>query len=445
MLQLPVELKLMIVRQLPCEDLVSLLAVCRQLKALVHPLFYDHLRFAKAGFAFPHAPNPYPFLDIPNLQVPNPVSNKERAGILNRVRTITIPCHPYDTCAGWERLQGPRSVTVKAEVLTIELAFPCQNGIAECHDPVCLRNCDVCKSRSSHRYDHPNDGGHPFPKCRFFSGLGKSTAETIVIKNYPILSDGVRASFLPKLGKSASRFVAVLEPHKFNDPQYRDDGYQFYEDPDEECPYDCSGARTIMRIVPSNVTEITLVFKTTSPVVEWGPDCKHHGSQWYEEGCPLCLCGCGFSETSSTEQRSCWQSDVWPQLATAVAASKARVTIVNSASVIPEGVKREDALKALKSGKPYTVRQKFLSLLRKAHKSQEEYEARLADVHLVSMESWICSGAWEDVFKRSELSGWFDHIANSGKPNRGTTKNKSKATGSKGDKPAKSAAASRTR
>ncbi|EJT47688.1 hypothetical protein A1Q1_03465 [Trichosporon asahii var. asahii CBS 2479] len=423
MLQLPVELKLMIVRQLPCDDLLSLLTVCRELKALVHPLFYDHLRFAKAGFAFPHAPNPYPFLDISNLQVPNPVSNKERAGIQNRVRTITIPCHPHDTCVGWERLQEPRSVTVKAEVLTIELAFPCQNGIAECHDPVCRHNCDKCKSYSYHHYDHPDDGGHPFPTCKFFDGL----------------------AFLPELAKSASRFVVALEPHNFKVSRFRDERYPYFDDPEDDCPHGHAGAKKLMAIIPSNVTDITLVFKTISPEIEWAPNCKHHDTGWYEEGCPSCPCGCDASQVGSTKQQSCWQSDLWLQLATAVAASRARVTIVNYSSIIPEGVKREDAFKGLKRGKRYTVRQQFLTLLRKAHKSQEEYEARLKDVHLVSMESWIRSGPWEDVFKRSELSGWFDHIANSGKPNKGSTKNKSKATGSKGDKPAKSAAASRTR
>ncbi|EJT47685.1 hypothetical protein A1Q1_03462 [Trichosporon asahii var. asahii CBS 2479] len=420
MLQLPAELNLMIVRQLSREDLFSLFFVCKELKAFIHPLFYEHLLYTSMGFAFPHAPNAYPFLDIPNLRVRDPVSAEEREDIMKRVRSITIARHNHEDCAGWPKFQEHGSLEAKAELLSIELAGPSPDGIAECHERVWPPDCDICEDDPDHRYSHENIG-HPFPTCAFVESLGKSTAETIVIKNYPILSDGVRPDFLCEVINSASHFVILLEPHFFKVSQFSDtyDYLYFDEYPEDDCPYGFRAVKTLLSIIPPDAKDVTLIFKTRSPEIEWAPDCIHYGSRgdWHDDGCSQCACSCDSdgwdrcSETKSAKQRSCWQSSVLSKLASGIAASKARFTLVNYSSIIPDGAERDKALRALKSGKRITVRKKLARELRKACKSQEDFEARLADVRFVSMESWICSGAWEDIFERKELDAWFEHIA----------------------------------
>lgn len=413
MLQLPVELKLMIVRQLTRDDLFNLLTVCKDLKAFVHPLFYEHMLFTSAGFTFPHAPNPYPFLDIPGLKLEAPTSAEERESIMNRIRSVTVASHRHDVCAGWQKLQK-QPLSAKADLLTIELAFPSQDGIAECHEPVRFDDCDMCDADSDHQYCHPEDGGHPFPRCTFLEGLEDTTAKKIVIKNYPLLSNGVRNTFLPKPVESASELVVLLEPHNCMDPFYRDDDDDYNDGCDHDCPY---GRHSLMDIIPSNVTDVTLVFDTRSPNHEWAPSCKHYDSEWYDGGCSCCPCGCDSydcdpcRDENPPKQQSCWQSPVLKSLTRGIAASTARVTIVNYSSIIPDGAERNKALSALKGGKRFTLRNRIQRELRVAHQSQEEYETRLADVHFVSMLSWIRSGAWEDVFKREELKAWFNHIA----------------------------------
>lgn len=215
---------------------------------------------------------------------------------------------------------------------------------------------------------------------------------------------------------------------------YDEDFDGFYsDDPDDICPYGPGGATALMKMIPPDVSDLTMLFRTRSPDEEWSPGCKHHSSNWYEGPC---LCGgiwledhdCGLSVTRRTKQKTCWQSAFWKDLARAIADSEARVTLVNYAAIIPDGVNRSEAVEALKSNRRHTVRKKLTSELRKAHESEEEFEARLADVRFMSMESWICSGAWEDVFKREELKGWFDHIAKMRKAQKAAAKKSETAT-----------------
>lgn len=434
MLQLPAELRLIIVRQLSREDKFSLLTVCKELKTFVHPLFYEHLLFTTLGFAFPHAPNAYPFLEIPNVHVRDPVSVEERENIMKRVRSITIARHNHNDCADWPKFQKQTSLAAKADVLTFELAEPSPNGIAECHERVWPPNCDICDEDPDHEYEHEDDG-HPFPDCGFISSVGKSTAETIVIKNYPILSNGIRESSLFNMDDSASRFVVLLKPNYYKASDFRDmyDMYDSYgHHGDDGCPYGSLGTRKLLKMISSEVKDVTLVFMTNSPNVEWAPDCKHYDSHWYDGTYGDCSC-CYDSEDwemsagkKRKKQNSCWQFSLLRQLAKGIAASKARFTIVNYSSIIPDGVERDKALRALKTGKRATVRKKFMRELHKAHQSQGEYEARLADVRFVSMKSWILSGAWENVFERKELGPWFDHIAKKKRAKKAAAKEKGK-------------------
>lgn len=206
----------------------------------------------------------------------------------------------------------------------------------------------------------------------------------------------------------------MLEPHSLPDNRPNEAG-QFAD----ICPLgtDNAGITKLRFMIPDKVTDITFVFMTRSPDAEWGPRCKHYCREWYEGRDPYFPCDCDAcywelcDEDNREKQQSCWQSTFWRYLAGGIARTKARVTLVNYSAIVPDGVNRLDALDALKSGKRFTVRKQFLRELRKAHKSQEEYDARLDEVRLISMESWICSGAWEDVFERKELGAWFDHIA----------------------------------
>lgn len=426
MLQLPAELKLMIVRQLSREDLFSLFFVCKELKSFIHPLFYEHLLYTRMGFAFPHAPNAYPFLDIPNLHVRDPISAEERGDIMKRVRSITIPKHHHGKCGRWHEFQAKRRLAANADFISIELANPTSDGIAQCHEPVWPPACDLCEDDLDHDC-HDEECGHPYPDCSFMDSLGKSTAETIVIKNYPILLNGVKDSFLSKQIPSASRFVFLLEPHTL-DPEF-DDMYDSFDDHDNEaCPWGNRGLERLLDMIPSSAKDVTLVFKTNDPTAEWAPDCKHYDGHWYDGGYPHCSC-CYDSddwdvgaERKRKKQHSCWQSSFWRELAKGVAASKARFTLVNYSSIIPDGVERDKALRALKSGKRATVRKKLTLELRKAHKSEEEHEMRLADVRFASMENWIRSGAWENIFERRQLNIWFEHIAKKRKAKKAAAK-----------------------
>lgn len=110
------------------------------------------------------------------------------------------------------------------------------------------------------------------------------------------------------------------------------------------------------------------------------------------------------------EQQSCWQSAFWQDLADGIAALTAHITIVNYSAIIPEGVGRYEALDALEKGKRSTVRKTILRHLRKAHDSQEEYEARASNVRFVSMENWIRSGAWGDAFEAKEIQSWLTRV-----------------------------------
>lgn len=411
MLQLPVELKLMILRQLPREDLFALLTVSKEVKALVHPLFYERMLLTRAGFAFPHAPNPYPFLDIPNLKSPTPVSDEERDTIMNGVRSVTIASHHFAACAGWQNIQTLHR-PLKADVLTIELAYPSLDGISGCHKPVSCGRCGRCQMFDDDD-DHLDDDGHPFPDCGFVDALHKLSARKIIVKNYPALLNG-EGVCLQKLAESATEFVVVLEPISLMSRALGEGEYFADACPDGS---EHLGATAVMGMIPRNVKNLTLVFMTRFPGAEWGPDCKHYNLDWYDRGCTTpCPCGGGCHDNMDmfdeleTEQMSCWQSEFWKELARGIADSKARVTIVNYSAIIPDGVNRYDALKALDHGKRRTVRKKFLRELRKAHESKEAYDARLADVRLVSMENWIHSGAWEDVFERKEVSRWLDRV-----------------------------------
>ncbi|EKD01425.1 hypothetical protein A1Q2_04267 [Trichosporon asahii var. asahii CBS 8904] len=413
MLQLPVELRLIILRLLPREDMFTLLTVSKELKALVHPLFYEHMLFTKAGFAFPHAPNPFPLLDVPNLQVLNPVPDEERESIVNGIHTITIVPHFFASCAGWQNLQK-RILPPNAEVLKVELAFPSPDGIACGHRPVRCGHCGRCQMNDD---DHDADGAHPFPECGFIDALHSITPNKVVIKNYPALLNGRSSTCLPKLADAASEFVVVLEPHAL--PNSETVGGYYFAD---ACPDgdDHMGAMALMDMIPSNATEVTLVFMTPKPGTEWAPGCKHYEYDWYARGCVTpCPCGGGCCDRDvlhsdddvEEEQQSCWQSEFWRDLASGVAKSKARINIVNYSAIIPDGVNRFEALETLKrGGKRLTARKTFLNELRDAHETKEAYDARLPNVHLMSMENWIRSGAWEDVFERKEISLWLDRV-----------------------------------
>lgn len=411
LLQLPVELKLMVLRLLPREDLLNTLTVSKELKALAHPLFYERMLFTKAGFAFPHAPNPYPFLDIPNLKVPAPVSDSDREGIISGVRSITVPSHYFAICAGWQNLQQ-RHLLTKTDVLTINLAYPSLDGIACCHKPISCGRCGNCQM--GHDEDE-EDSSHPYPECGFVDALRKLTARKIIVKNYPVLLNGESSTILPQLADKASEFVVVLEPYSLMSKQFGE--AEYFAD---TCPDGTEnlGASALMSMIPPNVTDLTLIFKTCSPESEWSPFCKHYNYEWYERGCSTpCPCGGGCHDSNSffddyeEEQQSCWQSAFWKDLASGVADSKARITIVNSSAIIPDGVNRFETLDALRNrNKRPTVRKQFLRALRKAHDTKDAYEKRLSNVRLLSMESWILSGASEDVFDRKEISRWLEHV-----------------------------------
>lgn len=407
MLKLPAELRLMILRQLPSEDLLTLLAVNKDLKAFVHPLFYERMLFTRHGPAFPHAPNPYPFIDIPNLKVTTPVSNEERTSIAKSVRSITIAAHSFTACRGWLNIQTPH-MPPKADVLAIELAYPSRDGVAECHKPV---YCECCGDYAM-GYDEDDEcASHPYPECAFVDALNGIVVKKIVVKNYPALLNGAGLC-LPKLAESVTDFVVVLKPHSLEDLRFCEGPYFA-----DACPEDNLGATAIMRMIPPSVTDLTLVFWTDWPGRKWSPNCKHYNWEWYERGCSSpCPCGGGchdgdsFLDEGDAQQQSCWQVAFWKKLARGIAASKARITIVNYSSIPPDGVNRYELLEARDGGKRPTVRKTFLRELRKAHKTKAEYEARVADVHLVSMESWLRSGAWEDVFNRKDVARWLERV-----------------------------------
>lgn len=406
MLQLPVELKLVILRQLPGEDLFTLLSVSKQFKPLVHPVFYERMAFTKAGFAFAHAPNPYPFLNIPNLKGQLSVSDEEREAIMKGIRQITVAPHDHAWCTGWQTIQTSH-LPARAEVLKIELAYPYRDGMACCHKPDICGGCPVYE-------DEDEDHIHPHLLCGFIAALANVRAKKIVITNFPALLNGASPLVsLPTLAKNASEMVIVLKPHTLEDTSYREGPYFANLCPDGD---KYLGASALMNMIPAGVKHLTLVFYTSYSNAEWAPYCKHYEYDWYQDGCVTpCPCGggChggGMSFGDDMLQQSCWQSAFWIDLASGMAASKAHITIVNYSAIIPDGLDRYEALRALDKGKRSTVRKTILRQLRKAHASQEEYEARAADIAFVSMESWIRSGAWEDVFGRKEINRWIARI-----------------------------------
>lgn len=418
MLQLPAELRLMILQHLKREDLLSLLTVNKELKTFVHPLFYQHMRFTRAGFAFPHAPNAYPLLAVPNLKVATPVSKEDRERIINSIRSISITPHNYVACTGWQNLQDEFQPS-KADVLTIELAEPSSDGVAGCHWPLF---CEKCGSVNSTHDQHCEDKFPSFLECGYMNALVDTAFRKIVVKNYPALLNGDRHSTLPSLSETVKEIVFVLEPWTVEDIFSSDSDASSTDTGICPDPDDNLGATGIMNSIPPSATDVTLVFMTSRPGREWAPHCRHYNDFWYRrayhERCPNCHDWHSDDDTFDTYddgyiQQSCWQSAFWFELAAGITQSKARITLVNYSSIIPDGVNRKDALAAIKSNKSkrQTVRKTLQRELRDAYKSKEEYEERLANVRFLSMESWIQSGEWEDVFERKEITDWLDRAA----------------------------------
>lgn len=348
MLQLPTELKLEILQQLPCEDLFSVLTGCKELKALVHPLFYGHMLFTSRGYAFPHASIPYPFSDEPSTDGPAMLTDDERWDIIERLKSVTVPPHPQTMCADWLARKPAFFAPSTTEVLRIELARPSPGGVASCPHPVTCGDCNGCRESQGDENRNVNETvktcGFPISQCEFIGALYETWPEKIVIKNYAVLlHGGCDDDTLPHMVTCASEFVVVLEPHSLPDNRPNESG-QFAD----ICPLgtDNVGITKLHFMIPDDVTDVTLVFMTRSPDAEWGPRCKHYCREWYEGRDPYFPCDCDAcywelcDEDNRTEQQSCWQSTFWRYLAGGIASTKARVTLVNYSAIIPDGVNR---------------------------------------------------------------------------------------------------------
>lgn len=88
------------VRQSRARRLAQLHAVSEFFLAFTHPFFYRFGTFSRYGLHFPHAPTPYPSLDLPELGNAE-LYGEERRRLLEGIRRLELNKHTTHDCSAF--------------------------------------------------------------------------------------------------------------------------------------------------------------------------------------------------------------------------------------------------------------------------------------------------------------------------------------------------------
>lgn len=284
--QLPVELWQMVVPYLNEHDLRSLRSVNQLLDSIVRPLLYRYCVFSRLGYHFPGAANPYPFLDLPELQQA-PLSREQRDSIFHGIRVLKLPKHAVGDCTTFRFLQGhrafrPAEVTA-LEVLWIEL-FSCPTHAQSSGEMFSTFVHEGEEGHGNPQPDYDEEGADQFATCRHrcfyidFSSLWCAAPRRIVFRNAPAMwFDGPDAPLLFPNDMVADECVLVVNSCALDAEYIRSN--RPWEEP---LTGFCSDGKVHWGVQPGppwRCQRLTIVFWTGSPDEPWFPPCTHYADE----------------------------------------------------------------------------------------------------------------------------------------------------------------------
>lgn len=283
--KLPVELWRMICDRLGRDDLAQLRGVSKFFLVFTRPFFYRSGTFSQYGVCFPHAPNPFPSLDLPALGNIK-FQGEERKRLLDGIRRLELKKHTTLACNTFFGLEGEMLIwKTKVDVLYIEL-YKClhhedfegtligafthdDEDSGFCQDPVAVGDA--------------SNEDYPRPECRTICHMLRSHGgrgalsvhpRKVVVRNAPVRwiepDQPERHRF--RRWPNGEEYTVVLDSA---------DRWHWHDDYHDDMPrrYDC-------RLVPhwgfrpkppTTASRLTVVFwqPLTEAEFPWLPPCGH--------------------------------------------------------------------------------------------------------------------------------------------------------------------------
>lgn len=395
---LPTELWQMVVPYLGEHDLRSLRAVNRLFASIVRPLLYRYCNFSRLGYHFPGAAQPYPFLELPELQQA-PLSKKQRASIFRNITVLKLRKHDVGDCTTFRFLQGYRvfrpDEETSLDVLWVEL-FSCPTHAQSSGE---MYSTFVHEGDEGHRNptpDYDEDGADEFATCRHrcfyidFSSLWCARPRKLVFRNAPVLwFDGPDSPLLFPNDIVTDECVLVVNSAALDAEYIRSE--RPWEEP---LTGFCSDGRVSWGFQPGppwRCERLTIVFWTGSPDEPWFPPCTHYADEdpWELE-----------------EPGDCTAlARMWFGLGSAVRALKMRtspkdglkrITVVNA-----DAVRRGRGVE----GETQEYYENDISArFEAAFKARGFPECEPPELECVTFDAWLAGGHAENVFSHTEIA-----------------------------------------
>lgn len=388
--KLPAEVLLCVFCHLRRHDLAQVCKVNSYFRQLARPLFYRFGTFTKFGLHFPGAPNPYPYLDIPELGVER-LSPEEITRISSNLREVDVWQHsPSDCYAFQNAIEGckPRNVDVLHVAAAQRLLEAYGEEIYWGEFPH-----DIAFPRSAlDNWDRQCVCSECAPHCFFLSLMERSASKLgkVVLREAPLgWHEGFYGMDLPELWPSRE-FVAVLDSHDITD----------HADTVWDCQQVFWGLQPLWP-----APTVTIVLWTGAAGGHWMPPCVHFDHLFDENPDPADEVD-PDAEVAEGAQPVCdAMARFWRDTGKRLPPGKCTtLRIVNAAAILdsyPNGEERyERRILSLDSIREHIMegaREEAWGGPKSSHRHWE------GEVQFLTMEEWIATGDWEDVFTREEM------------------------------------------